>query len=141
MMGTSEVQVPPLRDCNADIGIMAQQIAIDFAREKGWPQTPRLIKAVRDFLRGQNWEQNYAELSETVQEIMLASSGDVLTLDLVQQVLQGQVTQSLRARFESYLAGRQADLVRAVALLLSGDRVGVATFFDVEQSAVASKLQ
>lgn len=141
LMGTAEVRIPPLRDCNADIGVMAQQIVADIAHEKGWPEVPRLEKAARDLLRGQSWEGNYAALRSTVQKIMSTDPGDVLTLTLVKAALSSGAGASPRARLESSLTSRQIDLVRAAAILFGGDRIQVARFFDADVNAVASKLK
>lgn len=141
LMGTAEVSVPPLRDCKADIGIMAQQMVVEAAREKAKSVVPRLDKAALEFLRDQSWEGNYEALRGAVRKIMDCDTGDVLTLEQVKSVLQKEPDASPRERFESYLALRQTDLVRAAAILLGGDRPKLASFFATDVSAVASKLQ
>jgi len=141
LMGTAEVPIPPLRDCKADIGFMAQQMVVDIAREKGRPQVPRFEKAARDLFREQSWEGNYEALRNTVQKIMNTNLGDVLTLNIVKAAMHGNAGASPRARFESHLTSRQVDLVRAAAILFGGDRPKVASFFAANVNAVASKLQ
>lgn len=140
LMGTAEVRVPPLRECQADTGIMAQQMVVELAREKNMPAVPRFEKAAREFLSEQRWEGNYEALQHTVQKMMAADPGDVLTLSQVKSQFQGAEGASSRVRLESYLTHRQVDLVRAGAILFSGDRARVANFFFTDVSVVASKL-
>lgn len=140
LMGTAEVSVPPLRECQADIEIMAQQMVVEFARKKDKAVVPRFEKAARDFLRAQTWEGNYEALRTAVHRMMATGPGDVLTLNLIKTYVQGGGGASPRARFESYLMNRQVDLVRALAILYGGDRAKVAGFFSADVSAIASKL-
>lgn len=51
LMGTAEVRVPPLRECHFDVGIMAQQIVVEIAREKSLASVPRLERSARDLFR------------------------------------------------------------------------------------------
>lgn len=140
LMGTAEVRVPSLRECQADIGIMAQQMVVALAREDDQPSVPRFEKAAREFLREQRWEKNYDALQHAVQNMMASGPVDVLTLSQVKSQVQGAEGVSPRARFESHLTNRQVDLVRAAAILFGGDRAKVARFFSADVSVIASKL-
>ncbi|MFU8847229.1 MAG: sigma-54-dependent transcriptional regulator [Opitutales bacterium] len=140
LMGTAEVSVPPLRECLADLEIMAQQMVVEFARKKDRAVVPRFEKAARDFLRAQKWKGNYEALRTAVHKMMATGPGDVLTLNLIKTHVQGGEGASPRARFESHLINRQVDLVCALAILYGGDRAKVADFFSADVSAIASKL-
>lgn len=141
LMGTAEVRVPPLRECKVDVGVMAQQLVVEMAREKGMAAVPRFEKSARDLFREQPWPDNYEELRATVRKIMDANPGDVLSLSEVKSALRISGGASPRARFESYLASQQVDLVRAAAILLGGERGKVASFFSADVNEVASKMQ
>lgn len=141
LMGTAEVRVPPLRECRGDIGVMAQQLVVELAGEKGMAAVPRLEKSARDFLREKSWEGNYEELRSTIRKLMDSEPGDVLTLDFVKSVMHMNENASPRAQFESYLSSQQVDLVRAAAILFGGARGKVADFFAADVNEVASKLQ
>lgn len=141
LMGTAEVRVPPLRECNVDVGVMAQQLVVEMAREKGLAAVPRFEKSARDLFRKQSWKGNYDELRTTVQKIMDSAPGDVLSLNLVKSAMQLSEAASPRARFESYLSSQQVDLVRAAAILFGGERAKVASFFAAEVNEVAAKMQ
>lgn len=141
LMGTAEVRVPPLRECNVDVGVMAQQLVVEMAGEKGFAAVPRFEKSARDLLCQHKWEANYAELRGTVQKIMDADPGKVLSFAIVKSAMQLGQAASPRARFESHLSSHQVDLVRAAAILFGADRSKVAGFFATDLVAVASKLQ
>lgn len=141
LMGTAEVRVPPLRECNVDVGVMAQQLVVEMAREKGMAAVPRFEKSARDVFRKQKWERNYEELRETVRKIMDSDPGDVLSLNLVKSAMQLNEAVSPRARFESYLSSQQVDLVRAAAILFGGERAKVASFYAADVNEVAAKMQ
>jgi len=141
LMGTAEVRVPPLRECNIDIGVMAQQLVVEMAREKGMAAVPRFEKSARDLFREQPWLGNYEELRATVRKIMDSDPGDVLTLSEVKAAMNLSEAASPRARFESYLSSQQVDLVRAAAILFGGERAKVAGFFAADVNEVASKMQ
>lgn len=141
LMGTAEVRVPPLRECHADIGAMAEQLVFEMAREKGLAAVPRFEKPALDFLREQSWEGNYAQLRDTMQKLMDAEPVDVLRVDRVKSAMQTDEVASPRARFESYLSGQQVDLVRAASILFDGDFSAAAGFFAADVHEVTSKLQ
>jgi len=141
LMGTAEVRVPPLRECNIDVGVMAQQLVVEMAREKGMAAVPRFEKSARDLFREQPWKENYEELRATVRKIMDAGPGDVLTLNEVKSAMRINEGASPRARFESYLSSQQVDLVRAAAILFGGERAKVAGFFASDVNEVAAKMQ
>lgn len=141
LMGTAEVRVPPLRECKVDIGVMAQQLVVEMAREKGMAAVPRFEKSARDLFRDQSWPGNYEELRATVRKIMDSGSGDVLTSKDVKSAMKVSEGASPRARFESFLSSQQIDLVRAAAILLGGERAKVASFFSADVNEVAAKMQ
>ncbi|MFP4069152.1 MAG: sigma-54-dependent transcriptional regulator [Opitutales bacterium] len=140
LMGTAEVRVPPLRDCAADIPVLAQQLVVDAAREKGLASVPQFENSARELLRKQSWSRNYDELRETVRKVVESSSGDVLTKDDLSAAIQSQGADP-RARLESHLSNVRTEIVRAASVLFGGDKFKVAKFFDTEVSAVESVLQ
>ena len=141
LMGTAEVRVPPLRECAPDIGLMVQQMVAEIAREKAMPAVPRVEKSARDLFKKQSWSGNFEELRSTIGKILDSFSGDLLTVNLVKSALQSNEAASPRARFESHLSSQQVDLLRAVAILLGGERAKVASFFAADVNKVAAKLQ
>jgi len=140
LMGTAEVRVPPLRDCSADIPVMAQQIVANAAREKGLSSVPQFESSARDLLRKQSWSGNYEELHATVRKVMEASSGNVLTKDSLAEAIQAQGA-STRAKLEAFLSNQRIETVRAVSVLLGAEKFKVAKFFDTDVSSIDAVLR
>ncbi len=141
LMGTAEVRVPPLRECVADLGLIAQQLLVDIAHEKGMKAVPRIERSARDLLKKQSWDRNYEELQSTLRRAMEPTPVEVLTADLLKSALQANKAASPRARLESHLSNQQIDFMRAAAILLDGDRSDVARFFATDVDQITSKLK
>lgn len=141
LMGTAEVRVPALRDCAADIAILAQQMVVDIIREKGLTSISRFEASARDFICKYSWDHNYEQLRATVRQVMEANPGDVLTLAAVTVALHSTVSSSDRARFESRLSRARVDYVRAVSILLSSDKAKVSAFFGTDTSVIEATLK
>jgi len=141
LMGTAEVRVPPLRDCNVDVGVMAQQLVVEVAREKSLAAVPRFERSARDLFRQHQWEHNFEELRATVRKILDDNPGDVITHAAVKSALKVSVGASPRTRLESHLSSQQIDYLRAVSILFGGDRSKTANFFDTDVTAIEDKMK
>jgi two-component system NtrC family response regulator len=141
LMGTAEVSVPPLRECNVDVGVMAQQLVVEIARSKGMAAVPRFEKAARDLLLKQQWEGNYDELRGVIEKMMASDPGDVLTLNIVKAALELNEAATPRAKFESYLSSQQVDFIRAAAILFGGDLAKAAKFYASDADQLSEKMK
>ncbi len=141
LMGTAEVQIPPLRDCPNDVPVLAQQLVGEVAREQNLSSVPRFDKSARDLLQMQAWNGNFEELSAVVRKVMDARSGDVLTSAVLSAAMQTSVAASPRARLAAFLSGQQVDYARAAFILYNGERSKVAKFFGTDVNAVESILK
>ena len=141
LMGTAEVRVPPLRDCNVDLGVMAQQLVVDSAREKSLAAVPRFERSARDLFRQHKWERNFEELRSTVRKILDDNPGDIITHAMVKSALRVSEGVSPRILFESHLSNQQIDYLRAVAVLFGGDRSKTASFYGTEVVAIEAKMK
>lgn len=141
LMGTAEVQVPPLRDCNVDVGVMAQQLVVKMAREQSLASVPRFERSALDLFRQHSWDGNFDELWATVHKVLENKPGDVVTHAAVKSALRPSEGASPRARFESYLSSQQIDYLRAVSILFGGDRRKTARFFGTEVTSVEAKMK
>jgi DNA-binding NtrC family response regulator len=141
LMGTAEVRVPPLRECNVDAGVMAQQLVVEVAREKSLAAVPRFERSARDLFRQHKWERNYEELRATVRKIIDENPGDVITHAAVKSALKVSKAVSPRTRFESHLSSQQDDYLRAASILFGGDRSRTAKFYGIDANVIESKLK
>lgn len=140
LMGTAEVQVPPLRECQADIGIMAQQLLMEIAREKSMATVPPLEGAARDLFRQYPLKRNFEELSEITRIIIDNNQGDSISGEAVRAAIEGDRAVPLHNRLKSFLEAQQADYLRAASILCAGDRRRIAELFDTEPSTIKSKM-
>lgn len=141
LMGTAEVRVPPLRDCNVDVGVMAQQLVVEVAREKSLAAVPRFERSARDLFRQHKWERNFEELRATVRKILNDNPGDIITHAAVKSALRVDEGASARTRFESHLSSQQVDYLRAAAILFGGDRSKTASFYGTDVNAIEAKMK
>lgn len=141
LMGTAEVCVPALRECASDIAILAQQIVVDIASEMGVSAVSRFEAAAKEFLCQQTWDHNYEQLCATVRQVVKSASGDVLTLAGVTAALQSAVAASPRIRFEAHLSSARVDYVRAVSILLGGDKAKAASFLGTDATVIEATLK
>jgi len=141
LMGTAEVSVPPLRECKIDVGVMAQQLVVEMARERDLAMVPQFDKSARDLFRQHTWERNFEELCDTVRRIVDGNPGDVIGHATVKGALHLSQGASPRARFESQLSSHQVDLIRAATILFGGEYSKVASFFATDANIIADKMQ
>ncbi|MGZ0708328.1 sigma-54-dependent transcriptional regulator [Coraliomargarita sp. W4R53] len=141
LMGTAEVRVPPLRECNVDVGVMAQQLVVEVAREKALASVPRFERSARDLFRQHKWERNFEELRATVRKVVEENPGDVITHAVVKSALKVTSGASARTLFESHLSSQQIDYLRAVAILFGGDRSKTSSFFGTDVTSIEAKMK
>lgn len=140
LMGTAEIQVPPLRECALDIAIMAQQIVVDLLREKAKSTVPVFDGSARNLFRQYAWPNNYQELYETVKGVVEMSDVPVYTQTEIHSVLRSKQEVSPVTQMARDLEDVRVDYLRAAMILLSGNRQDAARFFGVEQSSVDTIL-
>jgi DNA-binding NtrC family response regulator len=141
LMGTAEVRVPPLRDCQVDVGIMAQQLAAEIAREQSLGTVPRFERSARDLLRQHPWTNNYEELRATVSALVKGNAAAGITHAAVKAALQGVAERAPCGRMEAYLAQQKLDYLRAVSILSGRDRSKTARFFATTVEAVEQAIK
>ncbi len=71
--------VPPLRDRDADIPLLAEHFMADFAREYG-RRPKRLDPGAATGLRSYRWPGNVRELRNVIERLMIMVPGDTITL-------------------------------------------------------------
>ena len=71
--------VPPLRDRDADIPLLAEHFMIEFAREYG-RRPKRLDAGAATGLRSYRWPGNVRELRNVIERLMIMVPGDVIAL-------------------------------------------------------------
>lgn len=141
LMGMAEVRVPALKACPNDLPLIAQQIIASIAAEKRLPSVPHLERSAREFLRKNDWDRNYAELSETLRKLIDHSPGDVLTMAALSSSFVADDGASPRARMLARLSAARTDYLRAASLFNDGNRIKVASFFGADTASIENALR
>jgi two-component system nitrogen regulation response regulator NtrX len=71
--------VPPLRDREADVALLAEHFMAEFAREYG-RRPKRIDAAALSRLRAYGWPGNVRELRNVIERLMIMVPGDIITL-------------------------------------------------------------
>lgn len=141
LMGTAEVRVPPLRECNIDVGVMAQQLVVGVSREKALAMIPRFERSARDLIRQHTWDRNFEELRATVRKIIVDNPGDAISHAAVKSAIKVSEVASFRALAESYLSSQHIDFLRAAFIFFEGDRSKTASFFGTDVNRIEDKIK
>lgn len=139
LMGTAEVRVPPLRECQADIGVMAQQLAVEIAREKSMATVPRLENSARDQIGKYEWKGNFRELAEVLRRTIEENSNESISAASIRAAIKGGKAEPLPVRLRSFLEDQETDFLRAASILFAGDRKRMADLFVTEPSVIEEK--
>lgn len=75
------VQLPPLRERQSDIMLLAEQFAIQMCRELGLPLFPGFSDYARDTLLGYHWPGNIRELKNVVERSVYRHGSSDMELD------------------------------------------------------------
>jgi DNA-binding NtrC family response regulator len=140
LMGTTEVGVPPLRECQADIAVMAQQLLVEIAREKSLAAVPRLESAAREQLGQHSWTGNFCELGEVLRQLVEKNNTESISAAAVRAVIEGEQTKPLCRRLRAFLEEQEADYLHAASIFFGGDRKRIADLLQIDSSVIDSKM-
>lgn len=77
------VQLPPLRERQSDIMLMANHFAIQMCRELGMPLFPGFTEHARETLLGYRWPGNIRELKNVVERSVYRHGSSDIPLDVI----------------------------------------------------------
>jgi two-component system nitrogen regulation response regulator NtrX len=80
------IHVPPLRERVEDIPQLVEYFTQRFAQENNLPRK-RFTPAAIDWFKAQRWKGNVRELRNTVERLLIMTSGDTIDLEEVRQAL------------------------------------------------------
>jgi len=135
LMGTAEVQVPPLRDCVEDIPILARQLVAQTAHARGEDVTARFDRSAIDLLKEHSWERNYEELAEVAAALARQSPVDVITASELRPMLRGAARAEPAEALRAELSRSREEFVQGANFLLGGDVGRTAAFLGLEDAA------
>jgi len=137
-----EVEVPPLRERQADILALARQFVERFAKRLDIPNL-RLDATCVDYLRDYSWPGNIRELENAVERAaVLSEDGLILPEHLPRSILQADRHALPTAnRLNRTLADVEYDHIRAVLVATEGNRTRAAEILGISPTTLWRKLK
>lgn len=134
-LGTSEVRVPSLADCPADLTILARRFLARLAKENGWPKAPTFDDSAEAFLRAQKWEREHQEFYETLQAAAGAGPSATITASLLRDSASAPtaVPDLNDLGLEGYLTAARDEIAHAAAILADGNLALAAEVLEVRE--------
>lgn len=122
-LGTTEVHVPPLRQCREDIAILTEQIIYNVVKEKGYEVVLIIEPKGLDYLENLNWDENNLELKQTIKAAIRYSQGATISYDDLHLAheLNGEEPRVIFQQLESHLRDARDEYLQAVLHLCGGN--------------------
>jgi len=132
------VDVPPLRERNDDVLLLARHFSARFAEEHGKP-TPEFSDGALQALRGYAWPGNVRELENLVQRVVVMTDGDVIGIPELPSYMRfsaqrtGVITRTL--------ADVEAEHIRRVLISVNGNKTRASKILDIDRKTLRDKLK
>lgn len=126
LLGTTEIRIPALRECDDDLPFLAQRIVSDLAVSAHIQPIPRLDPELRGWIREHRWPGNYREMCQLMRKLLKAGGEESLGVaDLPGDYRSGGLAgvESVEASLERY----RDEYIRAVFVLCGEDPRKTAT--------------
>jgi len=130
--------IPPLRDRDDDILLLARHFVIEFAAESG--RSPRRFsdKALQS-LRSYNWPGNVRELENVIQRLVVMTDGDVIEVPDLPTLIRFS---ALRERgLTRTLAEVEAEYISNVLASVDGNKTRAAELLGINRKTLREKLR
>ncbi len=139
------ISLPPLRDRRADISLLADSFAKEFAKRYGKP-AEGIDRDVLAILSRHVWKGNIRELRNVIQNMVVLSSGPRLTLRDVPRELRGHESAEAPAQGDTTLAGRsmeeiEREAIRETLKLTGGNRKAAADLLQIGERTLYRKIE
>jgi DNA-binding NtrC family response regulator len=132
------IQMPPLREREDDVLLLAVHFAKKFAEELG--KTPPILSdGVLLALRNYHWPGNVRELQNLVQRLTVMSDGDRIDVPDLPPMM--RFSASRGAGLERTLAEVEAEHIRNVLASTGGNKVRAAKILGIDRKTLREKLR
>lgn len=141
LLGTTELTVPPLKDCHEDIPILAQRLIGERLGES--PPSVRISRGGCAFLSEQTWPGGFDQLDETIAIALDNLDGKTLSRDDLHYAYHNKAKSPHRMALvplKPYLLARRNDFVAALAGIYRNDISKVAHILAVDEALVTGIL-
>ena len=132
------IPVPPLRQREDDVLLLASHFAAKFAEELGRP-APRLSDEVLHVLRGYHWPGNVRELENLIQRLLVMTDAEAIRVPDLPVNMRFSVGRD--AGLNRSLAEVEAEHIRNVLASTGGNKVRAAQILGINRKTLREKLK
>jgi len=132
------IDVPPLRDRDDDVLLLAQHFLGKTSEELG-KKAPRFSDAVLEALRRYHWPGNVRELENVIHRLVVMSEGETIDLPDLPSVMRFSVPRG--GVRHCTLAEVEAEHVRSVLASVGGNKTRAAGILGIDRKTLREKLK
>jgi DNA-binding NtrC family response regulator len=132
------ISVPPLREREDDVLLLASHFASKFANEMGRPM-PRFSDEALRVLRGYSWPGNVRELENLMQRVVVMSEGEHVDVPDLPSTMRFSVDPG--TGLDRTLADVEAEHIRNVLAHLGGNKTRAAEILGIDRKTLREKIK
>ena len=133
------ISVPPLRDREDDVLLLASHFATQFAEELGVVPVPRFSDEALKILENYHWPGNVRELENLVQRLVVMTDGDLIDVPDLPSMMRFSIGRE--AGLQRTLADVEAEHIRNVLASTGGNKVRAAKILGIDRKTLREKLK
>jgi len=132
------IDMPPLRQREDDVLLLANHFAARFAREVGRPQ-PRFSAEALEVLRNYYWPGNVRELENIMQRLVVMTEGGVVGVHDLPDLMRFSALQ--KTGLHRTLAELECEHIRNVLASVDGNKSRAAEILGIDRKTLREKLK
>jgi len=132
------ILMPPLRDRDDDILLLARHFAVKFADDAGKP-APRFSDEALQSLRSYDWPGNVRELENVVQRLVVMTDGDIIEVPDLPCLM--RFTALRKTGFTRTLAEVEAEYIGNVLESVDGNKTRAAEILGIDRKTLRQKIK
>ncbi len=130
--------MPPLREREDDVLLIASHFATKFAEELGRP-VPRFSDEALQVLRNYHWPGNVRELENLIQRLVVMTEADVIEIPDLPSTMRFSLGRE--AGLDRALAEVEAEHIRNVLASVGGNKTRAAEILGIDRKTLREKLK
>lgn len=132
------ISIPPLREREVDILLLAQYFANKYAEELGKAMLQFSNKAL-EVLKNYNWPGNVRELENVIQRLVVMTDGDLIEVPDLPSLMRFSALRE--TGFNRTLAEVEAEYIRNVLTSVNGNKTKAAEILGIDRKTLREKLK
>jgi len=132
------ISIPPLREREDDILILANHFADRFARELS-RKTPRFSDRALEVLKNYYWPGNVRELENVIQRLVVMTDGDIIDAPDLPPLM--RFSPLRETGFNRTLAEVEAEYINNVLASVGGNKTKAAEILGIDRKTLREKIK